>query len=439
MDHQANGPPTIAYASAPAKRTHYRWVICGLLFFATTINYIDRAVIGVLKPVLMDELHWSERDFAWVMSCFQVAYAFGYMLAGRLIDVIGTRLGYALSVLFWTIAAMAHGLHLSLHQFGMARAALGLAEGGNFPGAVKTVGEWFPRKERSLATGIFNCGSNIGALVTPLCVPWITIHHGWRASFVITAAIGFLWIVAWLWLYGSPDGNPRVSRAEIEYIQSDPPDPAMKMGWLTLLRYRAVWAFVVGMGLSAPIWWFYLYWIPGYLNKQHGLDIASLGPPLIAIYLAADVGSIAGGWFSSALLKRGWSNTASRKTAMLVCALCVVPVFLTANAKNVWLATGLVSLAAAAHQGWSANLFTMVGDTMPRGAISSVVGLGGFVGSMIGGLALSPFVGWVLDATGSYAIPFAIASGGYLVALLIIHLLLPRFEPVEIESPGSEP
>lgn len=437
MEIQTEGPPSPP-APGQARRTNYRWVVCALLFFATTINYVDRAVLGVLKSTLMDDLHWSEKDYSFVVSCFQVAYAFGYLLAGRLIDLVGTRIGYALSVLLWTLAAMAHGLRLSLVQFVMARAALGLAEGGNFPGAVKTVGEWFPKRDRSLATGVFNSGSNIGAMLTPWLVPVIVRHHGWRASFVITASVGFIWVLIWLWTYKAPEQHKRVSQAELDYIRSDPPDPPVRIGWLTLLRYRAVWSYIVGTGISSPIWWFYLFWIPGYLQKQHGLDLTHIGPPVIVIYLLADVGSIAGGWLATTLIKRGWTVTAARKTTMLICALCVVPVFLTASTKDLWLATGLVALAASAHQGWSANLYTMVGDTMPRAAISSVVGLGGFVGALIGGLALSPLVGWILDQTGSYAIPFGIASGGYLAALLVMHLLVPRLEPVQFESRGVD-
>ncbi|MEP0843000.1 MAG: MFS transporter, partial [Phycisphaerae bacterium] len=356
-------PPTLDVSPGPARRTRYRWVVCGLLFFATTVNYVDRAVIGVLKPTLMDDLNWNERDFARVITCFQVAYAFGYLLAGRLIDLIGTRAGYALAVLLWTIAAMLHGLRLSFAQFCLVRAGLGLAEGGNFPGAVKAVGEWFPKKERSLATGIFNAGSNVGAILTPLTVPWLVSRYGWRAAFFITGSAGLFWVVAWLIFYDRPDRHPRVSARELDHIRSDPPDPVLKIGWLGLLHYRAVWAFVVGLGISAPIWWFYLYWIPGYLSRQHGLNLSGLGLPLVTIYLVADVGSIAGGWLSSRLLKAGWSLTAARKTAMLVCALCVVPVFLCAGTRNLWLATALVAVAAAAHQGWSANLFTLVGDT----------------------------------------------------------------------------
>ncbi|MCC7086825.1 MAG: MFS transporter [Pirellulales bacterium] len=432
MENQTISSSPLMNVGDQSRRTNYRWVVCGLLFFATTINYVDRAVIGVLKPTLMDDLHWSEQDYSLMVSSFSIAYAFGYLFAGRLIDLVGTRIGYALSVFLWTLAAMAHGLKLSLVQFAMARAALGLAEGGNFPGAVKTVGEWFPKKDRSLATGIFNSGSNIGAMLTPWLVPIITRHYGWRASFVITASVGLVWVIIWLIFYRTPSQHPRVSRAELDYIRSDPPDPPIRIGWLSLLRYRAVWAFIIGNGISSPIWWFYLYWIPGYLQKHFGLDLLDIGPPVIVIYLFADFGSIVGGWLATTLIKLGWSVTAARKSTMLLCALCVVPICLTVGTESLWLATGLVALAAAAHQGWSANLFTMVGDTMPRGTISSVVGLGGFVGAMVSGIVVAPFIGWILDKTGSYVIPFGIASGGYLVALLLMHLILPRLEPVRL-------
>ena len=436
-----------------------RWGICALLFFATTLNYIDRQIIGILKPVLGQELGWNEVDYSNVVFAFQVAYAIGYAGAGRLIDRMGVRLGYALAVLFWSLAAMAHaltrfipietklgdlvssaaqttqhGLWLipaTVLGFGAARFALGLAEGGNFPAAVKTVSMWFPKKERALATGIFNAGSNVGALLAPLIVPWLTIALGWPWAFCITGALGILWIIAWRMYYQDPEKHPRVSEAELAYIRSDPPDPAVKIPWLSLLRHRQTWTFVVGTFLSAPIWWFYLYWIPDFLNKEHGLDLVHLGPPLVAIYLMTDVGSIGGGWLSSWLLKRGWSVNAARKTAMLVCALCVVPVFAASSVKNLWLATFLVGLAASAHQGFSANLYTLVSDTAPRKVVSSIVGIGGMAGA-IGGMFIAKLAGYVLEQTQSYHLLFTIAASAYLVNLLLIHLTNPRLKPMEL-------
>ncbi|WP_428941029.1 MFS transporter [Fontivita pretiosa] len=418
------------YGAELKSRWGFRWWICGLLFLAATVNYIDRQVIGVLKPTLQHELGWSEIDYGNIVFWFQVAYAAGYLFAGRLMDVVGVRLGYALAVTLWSAAAVAHAFVRSVGGFSAARFALGLAEGGNFPAAVKTVSEWFPKKERAFATGLFNSGTNIGAIITPLVVPWITLHYGWQAAFIVTGSLGIFWLILWLPLYRHPDRHRLVSRAELDYIRSDPPDPVVKIPWLKLLAYRPTWAFIVGFVLSGPIWWFYLYWVPGFLYKQHGLNLTTMGPPLVAIYLISDAGSIAGGWLSSTLIKRGFSVNVARKTAMLVCALCVVPVFLAAWTSSLWTATLVIALAAAAHQGWSANLYTLVSDTMPRHAVSSVVGIGGMAGS-VAGMFFALLVGHILQWTGNYLILFGIASAAYLLALLIIHLLVPRLQAAE--------
>jgi ACS family hexuronate transporter-like MFS transporter len=418
-----NGTPRSGY---------FRWVICGLLFVATTVNYMDRQIIGILKPDLAKELHWDERDYANIVFAFQLAYAVGYCLAGRLMDVIGLRLGYALAVACWSLVAMAHALMRTVSGFQAARFALGLSEGGNFPAAVKAVSEWFPKSERALATGIFNAGSNVGALVTPLLVPWLTVRFGWPAAFLVTGATGFLWLGAWVALYRNPDRHPRVSSGELAHIRKDPPDPPEKIPWLRLLGHRQTWAFAAGMFLSSPIWWMYLYWVPDFLNKKHGLNLLQLGPPLVVIYLMTDVGSIGGGWLSSWLIKRGWSVNAGRKAAMLVCALCVVPIFFASQVSSLWIAVFLIGLAASAHQGFSANLYTLVSDTVPRKAVSSVVGIGGMAGA-IGGMFIAKFMGYILDTTGSYLIPFALPGFAYLTALGIIHLLLPKLEPLNLE------
>jgi ACS family hexuronate transporter-like MFS transporter len=422
-----------------------RWGICALLFFATTLNYIDRQVIGILKPDLSKHFGWNEIDYSNIIFAFQIAYAIGYAGAGRLIDWLGVRLGYALAVLVWSLAAMAHALNwyipigakfwlttipATVLGFSAARFALGLAEGGSFPACVKSVSEWFPKKERALAFGIFNAGSNVGALAAPLLVPWLTVRFGWPTAFIATGAFGFAWLVFWQVYYRSPERHPRLSAAELDYIRSDPPDPPVKIPWLTLLRYRQTWVFVVGMFLSSPIWWFYLYWIPDFLNKRHGLDLTQLGPPLVTIYLMTDVGSVAGGWFSSSLIKRGWTINAARKTAMLVCALCVVPVFAASSVSNLWTATLLIGLAASAHQGFSANLFTLVSDTAPRKVVSSIVGIGGMAGA-IGGMFIAKLAGYVLEWTGEYRILFIIAASVYLVNLLIIHVINPRLKSME--------
>lgn len=410
---------------------HYRWVICALLFFATTINYIDRQVIGILKQTLEVQFRWSEKDYADIVFAFQFAYAAGYLLAGRFMDLVGVRVGYALAVTVWSVAAAGHAMMRTVFGFQAARFGLGLAEGGNFPAAIKTVSEWFPRKERALATGIFNAGSNVGALMTPLLAPWLTLKYGWQAGFVVTASLGLLWLVAWWLIYEQPQRHRRVLPGELAYIQSDPPDPPARISWWQLLGHRQTWAFSTGMFLSAPIWWMYLYWVPDFLHKKHGLNLLQIGPPLVVIYLMTDVGSIGGGWLSSRLIKGGWSVNAARKTALLVCALCVAPIFFASQVSSLWLAVFLIGLAASAHQGFSANLFTLVSDMVPRKAVSSVVGIGGMMGA-IGGMFIAKFMGFILDKTGSYLIPFALPGVAYLTALLIIHLLLPRLEPMKL-------
>ena len=418
----------------------YRWVICGLLFFATTINYVDRQVLGILSKDLQVALGWNELQYGNIVAAFNAAYALGLLGAGRLMDRFGTKIGYTVALTIWSVAAMGHALARSAFGFGVARAALGLGEAGNFPAAIKTVAEWFPKKERALATGIFNSGSNIGAIVAPLAVPYIASHFGWQWAFIITGAIGFVWLLFWLPLYARPESHPRVSKAELAYIQSDPPDPpAAKIPWIQLIPYRQTSAFAIGKALTDPIWWFYLYWVPPFLRQNHGLDLTTIGPPLIAIYLIADIGSIGGGWLSSTLLKRGWSVNAARKTAMLTCALLVTPIVFVSGVKSLWLAVALVGLAAAAHQGWSANIFTLASDMFPRRAVGSVVGIGGMAGAFFGS-TMAVIVGYILQVTGgNYKIPFYIGGTAYLTALLIIHLLVPRVETVDLETRAARP
>lgn len=411
----------------------YRWVICTLLFFAATINYIDRQVIGILKPTLQAEIRFSEVEYSWIVFYFQCAYAIGLLGVGWIMDKIGTRKGFSLAVVVWSLAAMAHALARSVAGFSIARFALGLGEAGNFPASIKTVAEWFPKKERALATGIFNSGTNVGALATPLLVPIITIAWGWQWAFILTGALGFVWVVFWLLLYRKPEEHPRLSKAELAYIQSDPPDPVAKTPWLRLFPHRQTWAFAIGKFLTDPIWWVYLFWLPDFLNKKHGLNLKDFGLPLATIYIIADVGSIGGGWLSSTLIKRGYSVNAGRKIAMLVCALAVVPIVFAAQTTSLWTAVILIGIAAAAHQGWSANIFTMTSDMFPRSAVGSVVGIGGMAGS-VGGMLIALVVGAILERTGSYVPIFIIAASAYLFALLVIHLLAPRLEPVPLEG-----
>jgi MFS transporter, ACS family, aldohexuronate transporter len=431
---------------------YQRWVICALLFFASTINYVDRQVIGLLKPTLQTQFGWSEIDYADIVFAFQLAYAIGLLAAGRLMDRLGARVGFALAIVIWSVAAIAHaeaeaigriagpvlavaGLvyTASVAGFIVARFALGLGEAGNFPGAIKVVAEWFPKKERALATGIFNSGTNVGALVTPLVVPWITIAWGWYWAFVATGVLGFLWL-AWWWIgYRTPDRHARLSSEELAYIRSDPPEPSVRVPWRTLFRHREMWAYALGKFLTDPVWWLYLFWIPDFLNRNYGLDLASIGPPIVIIYLVADAGSIGGGWLSSSMMQRGASVNRARKTAMLTCALAVIPIAFAAGARELWLAVGIISVAAAAHQGWSANLYTLVSDTFPRQAVGSVVGLGGAMGA-IGGMLIAKLTGYILQATGSYVPVFLIAASAYLIALGVIHLLTPKLTPVDLTS-----
>ncbi len=418
----------------PKKRIGYfRWTICALLFFATTINYIDRQIIGLLKTTLSVEMGWDEIDYSNIVLAFQLAYAIGLLLVGRMMDWLGTKKGFSIAIIFWSLAAMAHALARSVLGFAAARFALGLGESGNFPASIKTVAEWFPKKERALATGIFNAGSNVGAVVAPLVVPWITITYGWQEAFIVTGALGFIWLIFWWMLYKRPLEHPKISKQELAYIQSDPSEPNTPIKWKKLFPHRQTWAFAIAKFMTDPIWWLYLFWVPDFLNKNYGITLLNIGLPLVAIYIIADVGSIGGGWISSHLIKRGWSINAGRKTAMLICALAVVPIVFASQVQDLWLAVALVGLAAAAHQGWSANLFTIVSDMFPRRVVGSVVGIGGMSGA-VGGMIIAKIVGYILEWTGSYLPIFIIAGSMYLIALLIIHILVPKLEPANVED-----
>ena len=413
----------------------YRWVICALLFLATTINYMDRQVLGLLAPTLGKEIGWSEKQYGDIVTAFQAAYALGLLAFGRLIDAVGTRHGYAFAMIFWSLAAMGHALVRTVTGFGVVRFALGFGEAGNFPAAIKAVAEWFPRKERALATGIFNSGSNIGAMVAPLAVPWLVARWGWPAAFVVLGAAGFAWLPAWYGLYGVSAAGPAAPAEDREALPGGEQDgPAAKLPWRRLIACRQTWAYVIGMALSAPVWWFYLYWLPKFLNRQYGLELVGLGPPLFAIYTLTCAGSVGGGWLSSHLLRRGWSVNAARKTALLLCACCTVPVVLAMDARNCLTATALIGLAAAAHQGWSANLFSLVSDLFPKSAVASVVGFGAMFGSLTA-MAFAQFAGHILQTTGSYRVLFMIAGSAYVVAFALLHALVPKMQPVKLEPP----
>lgn len=408
-----------------------RWGICALLFFATTINYIDRQMISVLKPTLQGEYGWDETTYANIVFSFQLAYAIGYVVFGRLIDKLGARFGYSLAATIWGLAAMAHALANNATHFMIARFALGLGESGNFPAGVKAVAEWFPKKERAFAIGIFNAGANIGAILTPLIAPFLVIWFGWRVAFLFTGAIVFLWVVIWWTVYRRPREKKNLSPEELAYIESDPADAPGDVKWLPLLRHRQTWAYAIGKFMIDPIWWFFLFWLPSFFAQEHGLNLLTFGLPLAAIYIISDVGSVAGGWLSSKLIHRGWSVNKARKTAMLVCALCVPPVMLAPGVASVWGAVLLIGLATAAHQGFSANLYTLPSDLFPRKAVGAIIGIGGTIGA-VGGMFMAKFTGWVLDATGSYMPMFVIAGSSYLLALLVIHLLVPRMEEARL-------
>jgi ACS family hexuronate transporter-like MFS transporter len=415
-----------------ARVGRYRWVICGLLFAATAINYVDRQIIGVLKPTLQAEYGWSEIDYGDIIFWFQAAYALGYVSFGRVVDRVGARTGYALAVSMWTVAHMAHAACTSLGGFMAARFALGLGEAGNFPSGLKAVAEWFPKKERALAVGIFNAGANVGAIITPLIVPVITLSLGWRAAFLITGLFTVVWLVAWWTMYRRPQEHARVKAAELALIQSDPPDPVTPIAWTRLLKVRETWAYAAAKFLIDPIWWMFLFWLPDFFAKRHGLDLKTYGPPLVVVYILSDVGSIFGGWLSSSLMKRGVNLSAARKWAMFVCAVAVLPIMGAMYIDNLWMAVLVVGLATAAHQGFSCNLYTLPSDVFPRRAVASVVGIGGTAGA-IGGMLMAKYAGWVLDAIGSYTPIFIVAGTVYLLALLVVHLLSPNYEPAKVE------
>lgn len=450
----------------------YRWTICALLFFASAINYVDRQVIAILKPTLQKEFGWTDIDYGWIIFAFSTAYALGFIFAGRFMDKFGTKIGFTVAIILWSIGAMMHAwalgvgevmlpvltplidgllavvnaiitplgfapwsivLSVSVAGFIVARFVLGLGESGNFPAAIKTTAEWFPKKERALSTGIFNAGTNVGALVTPLVVPILVAVWGWYEAFIITGLLGFIWLAFWLLLYKRPEAHQRLSKDELEYIQSDPSEPVTKVPWAKLVKFRQTWAFALGKFLTDPIWWIYLFWVPDFLQRQHGLDLKSFGLPIAVIYIIADVGSVGGGWISSWLIKKGHTVNRSRKMAMLICALAVVPIVLASMTSSLWLGVILIGIAAAAHQGWSANLFTLTSDTFPKQAVGSVVGIGGMFGA-IGGMVIAPLVGYILAKTNSYVPIFIIAASAYLIALLIIHLLAPKLEQAKIEA-----
>ena len=445
-----NSEPIIIAPGVNQKQTNYRWVIAALLFFATTINYLDRVVISLLKPTLEKEFNWSETDYSNLVVVFQAAYALGMLGIGSIIDRVGTKIGYALSITLWSIVGVLTAFAKTTFSFGVARAGLGLSEAGNFPAAIKTVAEWFPRKERALATGIFNSGTNIGAILAPLTVPFITATYGWEWAFILTGLTGFIWLVLWLRMYKKPADHPNVSASELAYINSDvderteeaAAEGTAKVSWFKLLTFRQTWAFFFGKLLTDPIWWFYLFWLPAFLKAQYGLVGTDMALPVALVYTIASFGSVFGGWLPMNLNKNGMSIFKARKTAMFIYALCALPVVFAQwlGSMNVWLAVLIIGFAASAHQAWSANIFTTVSDMFPRRAVASVTGIGGMAGA-VGGIMIARLAGRLFDhykALGhietGYYIMFIICGFAYLTAWSVMHLLVPKFKPINFSG-----
>ena len=445
MPIQAASLSDSGFTTNVPEKSNVRWAVCFLLFLATTINYMDRSVFSLIEPLLhlpfmgwipgLDHTHQAAYDINYgrVLIAFQIAYGVGFLFAGRIIDKLGTKTGYALAILVWGCASISHSLVTSVMGFCVARVFLGIGESGNFPAAIKTTAEWFPQSERSLATGIFNSGTNLGAILAPAIVPWVTLRYGWRASFLITGAFSAAWIIWWLTHYRKPSVHPKVSRAELDKINSDPPQPATKIPWSKIIVYRQTWAFSLAKFLTDPIWWFYLYWLPKFFDSRFHLGLSHLGLPLIIVYNASAVGSIGGGWLPALIRRTGPSMIKARLTTMLLFACMVTPIFFASRTDSEWVAIALLSLAAAAHQGWSANLFTTASDMFPKSALGTVVGIGGMAGS-VGGVLLSLSAGWILQITHSYSSLFGIAASAYLIALVVLRTLAPGLKKIDVPA-----
>ncbi len=419
--------------SAVGKIKNLRWWICGLLFFATVVNYIDRQVLGTLAPELQTKIGWTESEYSNIVISFQLAYALMFLVWGGVLDKIGVKLGFAIALIMWSFAGMGHALAATAFGFGVARFMLGIGEAANFPASVKTVAEWFPKKERALATGIFNAGTNVGAIIAPATALVLSEHFGWQSAFIFTGAVGFLWLIFWWYLYQRPEEHPRLAEEELTYIRDGEVETVTpKIPWLSLLGYRQTWAFAVGKMMTDPVWWFYLFWLPKFLNKNFGIKGTELIPYLTVVYLIADVGSVGGGYLSSALIKRGWTVNWARKVTMFSFAVVMPLVTIAHFTSSVWLAVIMIGIAAGAHQGWSANLFTLTTDLFPRKAVGSVVGIGSCAGAL-GGILLPLYAGKVLDQNPSYYLPmFLVAGVTYVLAWVAIHLLVPKMEPAKI-------
>ncbi len=431
---------TAVFSPISPTLSRYRWVVCSLLFLATSINYFDRQILALIKPILDKELGWTNTQYGWTNSFFQTSYALGLLFFGWFVDRYGSKLGYALSILAWSVAAMSHALVASISGFYVARIALGAGESGNFPSGIKAATQWFPKEERALATSIFNSGANVGALLAPALVPWVAITLGWHWAFVFAGIAGFLWLGLWWPFYHEPGHSASIAAADPGLTAAVVAAEQPRASWRTVLRHRESWSFITSKFLTDPVWWFFLSWLPDYFNSTRGLDIKHSGPLLVTIYGIVTVFSIAGGWFSGHLISRGWSVTRARKVSMLIFALCVVPV-LALSVEPVlgvlhlgnWAVVFILGLAGAAHQAWSATIYTTVSDMFPTRAVATLIGIGGMAGSL-SAIGFQPFVGKVLDhlkGPGGYALIFGLCSGAYLLAFAINHFFAPSYEPVE--------
>jgi MFS transporter, ACS family, aldohexuronate transporter len=434
---KASVPRTASQLSSRFRIHHLRWYICGLLFFACTLNYLDRQTVSVLKGQLQTELHWSESDYGWIVFSFQLAYAIMMTVSGRIIDRLGTRLGYALTVAWWSLVAVGHTLARGAISFGVARFFLGVGEAGNTPAAIKAVAEWFPPRERALAAGVFNAGANVGAMVAPPLVAWLTLRWGWQQAFIVTGAIGFLWLIVWLAAYHPPDEHPNITDEEFGGIHADTEPVTLgiaRISWAGLLRSRQTWAFTVAKFLTDPVFLFYISWLPSYFQQKLGFSLSMIGYFAWIPFLAADIGSVAGGWLSGFWIRRGWPLSQARKGAMTVCALCMPAAIVAVFASKAWVAVAMISLATSAHQGWSSNLFAMVSDIFPKRDVASVIGLGG-TGGAIGGMIMAVTAGYVLQKFHTYVPLFVMVGLMHPFALLMVHRLVPGFSsPTNDES-----
>lgn len=429
-------------AEVQEKPGNYRWIVCSLLFFATTINYLDRQVIGWLKPILAEKFNWTETDYSHIVMAFTAAYAIGLLVFGRLIDSISSKMSYTISITIWSLAAILHAVVKSTFGFTVVRTLLGLGESGNFPAAVKTVTEWFPKKERALATGFFDSGSNIGALLVPLVIPWILSSYGWQEAFIITGALGFLWLIAWRIFYEIPEKQKRLKSAELAYIRSDVSKKELDengpgISWIRLFGLKQTWAFIIGKFFTDPIWYFFLFWLPSYFSNAFSMDLKKPSLPMILVYTGSTIGAIGGGYLSSWLIKRGRPVYKARKTALLISALAVLPIIISRYTVNMWAVVALISLAIAGNAAWSANIFTIVSDMLPKKAVSSVIGIGSMAGA-VGGVLFPMLIGFILDyykaihnITAGYNIIFIFCGLSFLLAWLLIHWVTPKMEPID--------